>query len=112
MDRCVASAENPAVNPVNPVNRGNPVGALRIAIVGAGVSGLVAAAELHRAGHEVTVFEAGSYAGGHTNTIEVEEPSPAATSTSTPASSSSTTATTPTSSASWPSSGSRPSRRT
>ena len=44
MDRCVASAENPAVNPVNPVNRGNPVGALRIAIVGAGVSGLVAAA--------------------------------------------------------------------
>lgn len=74
MDRCVASAENPAVNPVNPVNRGNPVGALRIAIVGAGVSGLVAAAELHRAGHEVTVFEAGSYAGGHTNTIEVEEP--------------------------------------
>lgn len=46
----------------------------RIAIVGGGVSGLVAASELHRAGHEVTVFEAGTYAGGHTNTIEVEEP--------------------------------------
>ena len=45
-----------------------------IAVVGGGVSGLVAAAELHRAGHEVTVFEAGTYAGGHTNTIDVEEP--------------------------------------
>jgi uncharacterized protein len=44
----------------------------RIAVVGAGVSGLVAARELHRAGHEVSVFEAGDYAGGHTNTISVE----------------------------------------
>ena len=46
----------------------------RIAIVGAGVSGLVAAAELHRAGHDVHVFEAGDYPGGHTNTIDVETP--------------------------------------
>ena len=44
----------------------------RIAVVGAGVSGLVAARELNRAGHEVSVFEAGDYAGGHTNTISVE----------------------------------------
>ena len=44
----------------------------RIAVVGAGVSGLVAARELHRAGHEVSVFEAGEHAGGHTNTVEVE----------------------------------------
>ena len=44
----------------------------RIAVVGAGVSGLVTAAELHRAGHDVHVFEAGSYAGGHTNTVGVE----------------------------------------
>ncbi len=43
----------------------------RIAIVGAGVSGLVAARELHRAGDEVCVFEAGAYAGGHTNTVTV-----------------------------------------
>ena len=46
----------------------------RIAVVGAGVSGLVAAAELHRAGHDVHVFEAGDYPGGHTNTIDVETP--------------------------------------
>ncbi len=50
------------------------VQARRIAVVGAGVSGLVAAAELHRAGHEVEVFEAGDHPGGHTNTIEVEAP--------------------------------------
>ncbi len=43
----------------------------RIAVVGGGVSGLVAAHLLHPR-HEVTVFEAGAYAGGHTNTIEVE----------------------------------------
>ena len=45
--------------------------ATRIAIVGGGVSGLVAAHLLHPE-HDVTVFEAGAYAGGHTNTIEVE----------------------------------------
>ncbi len=46
----------------------------RVAVVGAGVSGLVAAAELHRAGHDVHVFEAGSYPGGHTNTIDAKTP--------------------------------------
>jgi predicted NAD/FAD-binding protein len=46
---------------------------MRIAIVGAGVSGLVAA---HLLGpeHEVTVFEAADSAGGHTNTIRVDTP--------------------------------------
>lgn len=44
---------------------------MRIAIIGAGVSGLVTAHLLHRT-HDVTVFEAGSYAGGHTNTVAVE----------------------------------------
>ena len=44
---------------------------MRIAIVGAGVSGLVTAHLLHRT-HDITVFEAGAYAGGHTNTVAVE----------------------------------------
>jgi len=46
---------------------------MRIAIVGAGVSGLVAAHLLARE-HEVVLYEAGSYAGGHTNTIRVDTP--------------------------------------
>jgi uncharacterized protein len=45
---------------------------MRIAVIGAGVSGLVAAHLLHRT-HEITVFDAGSYAGGHTNTVTVGE---------------------------------------
>jgi uncharacterized protein len=44
---------------------------VRIAIVGAGVSGLVAARLLHRE-HEIVVYEAGDYAGGHTNTVRVD----------------------------------------
>ncbi|MGZ4165653.1 MAG: FAD-dependent oxidoreductase, partial [Solirubrobacteraceae bacterium] len=44
---------------------------MRIAIVGAGVSGL-ATAHLLAPRHEVTVFEAAGYAGGHTNTIRVD----------------------------------------
>ncbi|MBC7184446.1 MAG: FAD-dependent oxidoreductase, partial [Marinobacter sp.] len=43
----------------------------RIAVVGAGVSGLTAAWLLAEK-HEVEVFEAGDYAGGHTNTEQVE----------------------------------------
>jgi predicted NAD/FAD-binding protein len=46
---------------------------MRIAIVGAGVSGMVAAHLLYPR-HEIVVFEAGEYAGGHANTIRVEEP--------------------------------------
>ncbi|MGI8429043.1 MAG: NAD(P)/FAD-dependent oxidoreductase [Solirubrobacteraceae bacterium] len=47
---------------------------MRIAIVGAGISGLVVAHLLHRE-HEITVYEANDYAGGHTNTIRVDTPS-------------------------------------
>lgn len=47
---------------------------MRIAVIGAGISGLVAAHHAQRAGYDVHVFEAGAYAGGHTNTIRVDEP--------------------------------------
>lgn len=43
---------------------------MKIAIVGAGISGLAAAHLLHRE-HEITVFEAADWIGGHTHTIEV-----------------------------------------
>ena len=46
---------------------------MKVAVVGAGVSGLVVAHLLHPA-HEVTVFETNGYAGGHTNTIRVDTP--------------------------------------
>ncbi|MBM3666803.1 MAG: FAD-dependent oxidoreductase [Actinobacteria bacterium] len=43
-----------------------------VAVVGSGVSGLVTARELHRAGRRVTLFEADSRIGGHSHTVEVE----------------------------------------
>jgi predicted NAD/FAD-binding protein len=46
---------------------------MRIAIVGAGISGLTAAHLLHRE-HDITLFEAADYAGGHTNTVRVDTP--------------------------------------
>ena len=45
---------------------------MRLAIVGAGISGLAAAARLH-ATHETTVFEAGDHAGGHAWTVDVHD---------------------------------------
>lgn len=44
---------------------------MRIAIIGTGISGLVAASRLHRE-HDLHVFEANDYVGGHTNTVSVE----------------------------------------
>jgi predicted NAD/FAD-binding protein len=46
---------------------------VRIAVVGAGVCGLVAAHLLHHE-HEIVVYEAGAYAGGHANTVRVDTP--------------------------------------
>src|SRR5271166_2864499 len=44
---------------------------MRLAIIGAGVSGLVCAHRLHSE-HDVVVFEASDRAGGHANTLRVE----------------------------------------
>jgi uncharacterized protein len=44
----------------------------RVAVVGAGVGGLVAAYELQKAGHDVHLFEAADHAGGHANTVTVQ----------------------------------------
>ena len=45
---------------------------MKIAIVGTGIAGNVAAYKL-RQDHGITVYEAASYVGGHTNTVDVEE---------------------------------------
>src|SRR5450830_961646 len=42
----------------------------RIAVIGSGISGLASAYFLGRK-HDVVLFEAGDYLGGHTNTVEV-----------------------------------------
>ena len=44
---------------------------MRVAIIGSGISGMVAASRLRRR-HEVTVFEAGAHVGGHTHTVDVD----------------------------------------
>jgi uncharacterized protein len=44
---------------------------MRIAVIGSGISGMVAAHHLSRQ-HDVTVYEAGGYTGGHTHTVDVE----------------------------------------
>ena len=44
---------------------------MKIAVIGAGISGLVAAYRLCSE-HDITVFEANDYPGGHTNTVEAE----------------------------------------
>jgi predicted NAD/FAD-binding protein len=44
---------------------------MRIAIIGSGISGLTSAYYLQKKGHDVFVFEASNYIGGHTNTVTV-----------------------------------------
>ncbi len=44
---------------------------MRVAVIGAGISGLTAAERLHRT-HEITVFERAGKAGGHTDTTRID----------------------------------------
>lgn len=44
---------------------------MKIAIIGSGIAGLTVAYRLHKT-HDIMVFEANDYIGGHTNTIDVE----------------------------------------
>lgn len=44
----------------------------KIAIVGSGIAGVSAAYYLDRYGYNVSLFEAGNYFGGHTNTIDID----------------------------------------
>jgi predicted NAD/FAD-binding protein len=46
---------------------------MKIAVVGAGISGLVCAHRLHPE-HEITVYEADARVGGHSNTVRVDLP--------------------------------------
>jgi predicted NAD/FAD-binding protein len=45
---------------------------MKVAVIGAGIAGNVAAHRLHRE-HDVTVYEAAHYVGGHTHTHSVEQ---------------------------------------
>ena len=45
---------------------------MKIAIIGSGISGLTIAHHLHSE-HEITVYEANNYIGGHSNTVVVKE---------------------------------------
>jgi predicted NAD/FAD-binding protein len=45
---------------------------MKIAVIGTGISGMVASRLLHRP-HSITVFEANDYIGGHTHTVPVDQ---------------------------------------
>jgi uncharacterized protein len=66
--RLLTMSSNPPATPAYPATP-------RVAIIGSGISGLAAAHTLGSAAR-VTLFEAGSYFGGHTHTVDVTLPGP------------------------------------
>ncbi|MEM9103430.1 MAG: FAD-dependent oxidoreductase [Pseudomonadota bacterium] len=44
---------------------------MKIAVIGSGISGIVASHYLSKANHQITLFESEDYIGGHTHTIDV-----------------------------------------
>lgn len=50
---------------------GKQVDVMKIAVIGAGISGLSCAYRLVQGGADVTLYEAGAYFGGHSNTVDV-----------------------------------------
>jgi predicted NAD/FAD-binding protein len=44
---------------------------MKIAVIGAGISGLSCAYRLSQGGHDVSLYEANDYFGGHTHTVDV-----------------------------------------
>ncbi len=45
---------------------------MRVGIIGSGISGMTAAYKLHQQGHDITLYDANDYVGGHTATIDVD----------------------------------------
>ena len=64
---CSDGVTGPVVT--EPVDTGDPRQSVDVVVVGAGLSGLVAAYELGRAGHDVMVLEAQNEAGGRARTL-------------------------------------------
>ena len=62
------------------LSRTKQVNRMKVGIVGSGISGLAAAHRLREHAH-VTLFEAGSYFGGHTHTVDLTLPTPQGTQT-------------------------------
>ena len=70
LGHCLGPAPGPGARPDPPAPRahGPP---MKIAIVGTGIAGLTCAHKL-QGDHDLTLFEAGDYPGGHVATIDVE----------------------------------------